>query len=214
MSGELFVDYVRRNGRQLEHALGAALPRSSVSGAETFNNALHSAVFPGGKRLRSYITMIAARLAGCSEDQALSLACAIEFIHTCSLVLDDLPSMDDADLRRGRPTLHLTFGEGTAILVAIALLNQAYALLGRAAAADRLPGLLAETSRCIGSDGMIAGQAAELAFSGDRRGGKKVARGVGTAHRHQDRSQLRHPDPEERRRSLRPARGARQLAKQ
>lgn len=175
MSGELFVEYVQRNARQLEHALREALPRSSVAGAETFNNALHSAVFPGGKRLRSYLTMIAARLGGCSEDQALSLACAIEFVHTCSLVLDDLPSMDDADLRRGRPALHMTFGEGTVILVATALLTRTYALFAQAADAARVPRLIAEASRCLGSEGMVAGQAAELAFSGDERATNMLA---------------------------------------
>jgi geranylgeranyl pyrophosphate synthase len=136
---------------------------------------LRSAVFPAGKRVRAYLTMIAARLGGCSEEQTLKLACAIEFVHTCSLVLDDLPSMDDADLRRGRPALHLAFGEGTAILVATALLTRAYALFAQAAVAERLPRLIEEVSRCLGSDGMIAGQAAELAFSGDRRAPNMLA---------------------------------------
>ena len=171
MGCDLFVEFVRLNEERLKRALTDAMPRSLVAGTEKFNEALNYAIFPGGKRLRSYLTLIAARLGGSSEDQALTLACAIEFIHTCSLVLDDLPSMDDADLRRGRPALHLAFEEGTAILVAMALLNQAYALFARAVAADRLHRLLAETFRCIGSDGMIAGQATELALSGERRTG-------------------------------------------
>jgi geranylgeranyl diphosphate synthase, type II len=171
MGCDLFVEFVRLNEERLKRALNDAMPRSLVAGTEKFNEALNYAIFPGGKRLRSYLTLIAARLGGSSEDQALTFACAIEFIHTCSLVLDDLPSMDDADLRRGRPALHLAFGEGTAILVAMALLNQAYALFARAAAADRLHRLLAETFRCIGSDGMIAGQTTELALSGARRTG-------------------------------------------
>ncbi len=167
MSGGLFVEYMRRNATELERALEQALPRSPVAGAETFNKALHGAVFPAGKRVRAYLTMIAARLAACSDAQALTLACAIEYIHTCSLVLDDLPSMDDADLRRGRPALHLRFGEGNAILVATVLLTRAYALFAEAAAAERVPRLIAEMSRCLGSSGMVAGQAAELAFSGE-----------------------------------------------
>jgi geranylgeranyl pyrophosphate synthase len=169
MSCDLFVEFVLQNQQRVQHALDDAMPRSRVAGAEKYNEALNYAIFSGGgKRLRFYLTLIAARLGGSSEEQALALASAIEFIHTCSLVLDDLPSMDDADLRRGLPSLHLAFGEGTAILVAVALLNHAYALVGRSVAADRLPRLLAEISRCIGSDGMIAGQATELALSGAR----------------------------------------------
>jgi geranylgeranyl diphosphate synthase type II len=170
MGCDPLVEFIRLHQEGLQRALADALPRSEVAGAEKFNEALSYAVFPGGKRLRCYLTMIAARLGGSADDPALTLACAIELIHTCSLVLDDLPAMDDGDLRRGRPALHLVFGEGIAILVAMALLNQAYALMGRAADGDRLRQLLAETCRCIGSAGMVGGQAAELALSGVPRG--------------------------------------------
>jgi geranylgeranyl pyrophosphate synthase len=169
MHTNLFADFVQSNRARLEDGLADTLPRVGFAGAERFNEALEYALFPGGKRLRAYLTLIAARLSGTSEYQALTLACAVEFIHTSSLVLDDLPSMDDADLRRRRPALHLRFGEGTALLVALGLLNQAYALFARAGADDHVGALLAECSSCIGARGMIAGQAIELALSGDQR---------------------------------------------
>jgi geranylgeranyl diphosphate synthase type II len=102
--------------------------------------------------------------AGGSEQSALPIACAIEFLHTSSLILDDLPAMDDAQLRRGRAALHLIYGEGLALLAALALLNQAYALLAQ----DGTGRLTAETARCIGTEGMIGGQAADLDIRASR----------------------------------------------
>jgi geranylgeranyl diphosphate synthase type II len=166
----LFAEFVRFNWERVERSLDEMLPRAQGAGTKRFNEALNYAIFPGGKRLRAHITFIAARLVGSSDAQALALACAIEFIHTSSLVLDDLPSMDDADLRRQRSALHLVFGEATAVLVAVALLNQAYALLPNAVADDapakRLRRFLSEACGCVGSSGMVGGQAAELALSG------------------------------------------------
>ncbi|MET0650744.1 MAG: polyprenyl synthetase family protein, partial [Pyrinomonadaceae bacterium] len=125
------------------------------------------AVFPGGKRLRPALALLASRLAGASREQALRVACAVEFLHSSSLILDDLPSMDDADVRRGRGALHLVFGEGVAVLAAVALLNQSYALLAEAACGDggREHGgraLVREAARCVGSDGMVGGQVVDL----------------------------------------------------
>jgi geranylgeranyl pyrophosphate synthase len=169
---DLFFEFIDSHRAQLEGALSYWLPVSFVHGADRFNQALDYAVFPGGKRLRPYLTFIASLLGGASDEQALALSCAIEFIHTSSIILDDLPAMDDADLRRNRPALHLAFGEGYALLVAVALLNQAYALFAdsvrRDARAERLQELINEAARHIGSAGMIAGQAAEFLFSGLR----------------------------------------------
>jgi len=109
--------------------------------------------------------------AGGSAQSALPIACAIEFLHTSSLILDDLPAMDDAQLRRGRAALHLVFGEGLALLASLALLNQAYALLARAGT-DRL---IAEAARCIGADGMIGGQAADLDIRASRANSHALA---------------------------------------
>lgn len=152
----------------VEAALRRSLPLSTLAGAGRLNEALEYAVFPGGKRLRPALALLASRLAGASRRQALGVACAVEFLHTSSLILDDLPSMDDADVRRRRPALHLVYGEGVAVLAAVALLNQSYALLSEAAcvgggrAVDGGARLLREAARCVGSDGMVGGQVIDL----------------------------------------------------
>jgi geranylgeranyl pyrophosphate synthase len=170
MGPEAFVEFAQANRGRLEGALLGALPRAELAGTADFNRAVHDAVFPGGKRLRAYLALAAARLCGSSSTQSLTLACAVELIHAASLAIDDLPSMDDADLRRGRPVLHLVYGEGMTILAALALLNEAYALLARAiepsAPASRLEQLLTMACSSVGAAGMIAGQASELALSG------------------------------------------------
>jgi geranylgeranyl diphosphate synthase type II len=148
----------------IEAALEQSLPLSARHGAERLNEALRAAVFPGGKRWRPILTLLGTMTAGGSTQSALPIACAIEFLHTSSLVLDDLPAMDDAQLRRGRAALHLIYGEGLALLAALALLNQAYALLARAGTGR----LTAEAARCIGTDGMIGGQAADLDIRASR----------------------------------------------
>jgi geranylgeranyl diphosphate synthase, type II len=148
----------------IEAALEQSLPLSARYGAERLNEALRSAVFPGGKRWRPILTLLGTMTAGGPAQSALPIACAIEFLHTSSLILDDLPAMDDAQLRRGRAALHLIYGEGLAMLAALALLNQAYALLARAGTGR----LTAEAARCIGTEGMIGGQAADLDIRASR----------------------------------------------
>lgn len=146
----------------VEAALRRSLPLSTLARAARLNEALEYAVFPGGKRLRPALALLASRLAGASRAQALGVACAVEFLHTSSLILDDLPSMDDADVRRARPALHLVYGEGVAVLAAVALLNQSYALLSDAACNDGGARLVREAARCVGSDGMVGGQVVDL----------------------------------------------------
>jgi len=148
----------------IEAALEQSLPLSARHGAERLNESLRAAVFPGGKRWRPILTLLGTMTTGGSAQSALPIACAIEFLHTSSLILDDLPAMDDAQLRRGRAALHLIYGEGLAMLAALALLNQAYALLARAG----IGRLTAEAARCIGTDGMIGGQAADLDIRASR----------------------------------------------
>jgi geranylgeranyl diphosphate synthase, type II len=128
---------------------------------------MHYALTGAGKRVRPVLTLAVAELFGARPDAVLDLACAVEMVHACSLVLDDLPSMDDAALRRGRPTVHLAFGESVALLAALALLNRAYALV--AESAHRLaPGryssedMVHHLAAAIGSEGLIGGQALDL----------------------------------------------------
>ncbi|HSE98629.1 MAG TPA: polyprenyl synthetase family protein [Blastocatellia bacterium] len=157
MSEELF-EFIEAHRPIIDEALAEQLPLSSQRGAEQLNSALEYAVFPGGKRLRPVLTLIATALVGGSLDRAMPAACAVEFLHTSSLILDDLPAMDDADLRRNRAALHRVYGEDIATLAALALLNRAYVLFAQAGGAH----LLSEAARAIGEDGMIGGQAADL----------------------------------------------------
>jgi geranylgeranyl diphosphate synthase type II len=125
----------------------------------------------GGKRLRPILTLAAAEACG-TKDVAniLPAACAVELIHTYSLVHDDLPCMDDDDLRRGRPTSHKVFGEGIAVLAGDALLTRAFGLLATVKPAKRYPlsHLLSETEAAAGSLQLIAGQVADLEAEGKK----------------------------------------------
>jgi geranylgeranyl diphosphate synthase type II len=163
---EGLLDFIKSHRQSVEEALAESLPLSFHMNVGRLNEALHYAVFPGGKRMRPMLTIIGARAVGASARRALPAACAIEFLHTSSLILDDLPGMDDAALRRGRAALHIVFSEGMAMLAALALLNQSYALLARAAsdggAYDAMERVIAEATRCIGADGMIGGQATDI----------------------------------------------------
>jgi geranylgeranyl diphosphate synthase type II len=141
----------------IEAGLERYLPQCRRSGAKPLDDALRYAVFPGGKRLRPMMAFVGARIFGGDIEAALPAACAVEFIHTSSLIFDDLPCMDDAEIRRGRSVVHKVFGEEVALLAGIALLNGAYAIFGR------VPSLIAEATDCIGVEGMIGGQALDLA---------------------------------------------------
>ncbi len=170
------AQFIAAHRESLEAALELWLPLSGRAGAEQLNGATRYAVFPGGKRLRPMLTLIATKLVAGDASKALPAACAIEFLHASSLILDDLPAMDDADLRRGRPATHLVFGESVALLAALALFNQAYALLARAASDGRTATtLIAEAARCVGADGMIGGQAVDLALRAARVGTEAAA---------------------------------------
>jgi geranylgeranyl diphosphate synthase type II len=134
---------------------------------EPVHQAMHYALTGPGKRIRPVLTLVVADLFGARSAQVLDLACAVEMVHACSLILDDLPSMDNASLRRGRPTVHLQFGENVALLASLALLNRAYALVAESAQRLALRRYSAEDmvhhlAAAIGSDGLIGGQALDL----------------------------------------------------
>ena len=174
---ERLSDFIAQHREEFEDALEAHLPVSALAGAERFNDALRDALFPGGKRLRPVLALAASNLAGATHEQGLTIGCAVEFLHSSSLILDDLPGMDDADLRRNRRALHLVYGEGLAVLAAVALLNQSYALLTRAAQMSGRAGtteaVLRETTHTVGADGMIGGQVIDLEM-GAKRGDDRV----------------------------------------
>ncbi|HEY1753518.1 MAG TPA: polyprenyl synthetase family protein [Caulobacteraceae bacterium] len=123
------------------------------------------ALLAPGKRFRPLLTLLAAEAFGAPMARALDVACAMEMVHAASLVLDDLPSMDDARLRRGRPTTHRVYGEADAILASVGLLTQAFAAIAAAeglAAEDRCA-LVASLTDAVGFTGLVAGQALDLA---------------------------------------------------
>lgn len=154
----------------VETALCQMLPRSRQVHAAQLNEALEYALFPGGKRWRPMLTLLGATLTGASASDALLAGCALEYLHTSSLILDDLPAMDDAPMRRGRPALHMVYGESVALLTALALLNHSYTLLAKGARengySDAAMRLVEEATHCIGADGMIGGQVVDLVLRG------------------------------------------------
>jgi geranylgeranyl pyrophosphate synthase len=165
--------YIGRRRRLIDAALEECLPLSSQPHARGLNEALRYAVFPGGKRWRPLLTLLGAELVGASS-AAMLAACAMEFLHTSSIIFDDLPAMDDADTRRGVPALHRVFGEGVALLAALALLNESYCLLARAAlengAREMSARMIIEAAKCVGGNGMIGGQAVDLSLRGAGQG--------------------------------------------
>jgi len=114
------------------------------------------------KRVRPVLTMLAAEICGGSAARAVAAGAAIEMVHTASLILDDLPSMDNAELRRGRPSNHVAFGEAIAILAAFGLLNFAFGTIARAYEPPMPAKLSALLADAVGVDGLIGGQAADL----------------------------------------------------
>ena len=152
--------------RRMEAALAKRLPDPGAV-PQQLHEAMRYSALGGGKRVRPALLFATARTLGLDEDAVEGAACAVELIHAYSLVHDDLPAMDDDDLRRGRPTCHVAYDEATAILVGDALQPLAFQLLARdaalpASASVRLAliGLLAQAS---GSFGMAGGQAIDLA---------------------------------------------------
>lgn len=146
-----------------------------VPTADTWPRQLHEAqrhaLLSPGKRFRPLLTIFLAEACGIDEARrvaAMEVGCAIEMVHTASLILDDLPCMDDADLRRNQPTTHVAFGESTAILSATALLNRSFGVVARNGSldAEQLAELCDLLSYAVGSSGLIAGQMADLDNTG------------------------------------------------
>lgn len=129
--------------------------------------AIEYSLLAGGKRIRPVLTLETCRLCGGVAKTAFPFACAVEMVHTYSLIHDDLPAMDDDDLRRGRPTNHVVYGEATAILAGDALLTAAFEQLTRAdLPADRIVEAVKCLSHAAGSAGMVGGQALDMAGEG------------------------------------------------
>ncbi len=130
--------------------------------------AVRYSLFAGGKRIRPAFAIAAAEAAGGDSEKVVPLAAALEMVHTYSLIHDDLPAMDDDDLRRGRPTNHRVYGEGMAVLAGDALLTDAFLVLveGSTLPAERVLRAVEVLARAAGSGGMVAGQALDLESEG------------------------------------------------
>src|SRR5215217_3877956 len=139
--------YLAARRAEIDAALAHVLPRPPRC-PPVLHDAMAYSLLAGGKRLRPILCLASAEAVGGDRRLAMPAACAIELIHTYSLIHDDLPAMDNDVLRRGRPTLHVVAGEGMAILGGDALLTEAFAMVARGAAADDA-GAAARTLRVI-----------------------------------------------------------------
>ena len=157
-----FLAFVQQWSPAVENALLGLLPAPTTV-PQRLHEAMHYALFPGGKRLRPMLALLGCRAIGGDPNVALRAAAALECLHTYSLVHDDLPCMDDDELRRGRPTCHKVYGEALALLAGDALLTVAFE-----GAATAGPAAVVELARAAGSLGMVGGQVADLAAEGDR----------------------------------------------
>jgi len=151
---DFFFDYQQRVEQELQRLVPVEGSRVQQSMAYT--------VHAPSKRVRAVLTLLCAELCGGSAARAVPAAAAIELVHASSLILDDLPAMDDAPLRRGQASNHVAFGEAIAILAAFGLLNLAYGALSRAYDAPLSGALSALLSDAVGLEGLIGGQAEDL----------------------------------------------------
>jgi geranylgeranyl diphosphate synthase type II len=170
-----FRTYVEERRAEIDRALALAVPEAGGRLGPIYE-AMRYSLFAGGKRFRPILVLAAAdAIAGGPSARALAMpaACAIEMIHTYSLIHDDLPAMDDDTLRRGKPTLHVVHGEGTAILAGDGLQAEAFALMARSPDSAGKPDLrarklaaLQRVAEAVGAAGMVGGQAIDLQAAG------------------------------------------------
>ena len=160
----------------VEARLAALLPTQG-NARDLVAAAMRECTLAPGKRLRPLLLALTAQGLGANAQAALDLGCAVEMVHAASLVLDDMPCMDDAALRRGRVTLHLAFGEDVAMLAAIALLSRAFGVI---AGLDQVPGtvrseLVGILSEAVGSNGLVKGQLQDLRDGAQVRSAAEIA---------------------------------------
>jgi geranylgeranyl pyrophosphate synthase len=158
-SKERLLDYRRRHAADITHCLRDA----TASDDPLLQHATTYFLAAEGKYFRPLLTLLCCEVAGGDPEDALELGCAVELAHASSLILDDLPCMDDDSVRRGQPCLHVRFGEAVAILTAVHLLSTAF---GLAARADLSGAAVMVLSRAIGAEGLVVGQLGDLAGYG------------------------------------------------
>jgi geranylgeranyl diphosphate synthase type II len=162
--------YLKEKAERINQALEKYLPEEEII-PRNLHQAMRYSVMAGGKRIRPALMMAACEAAGGDAEKVVPVACAMEMIHTYSLIHDDLPAMDDDDFRRGRPTCHKVFGEAMAVLAGDALLTEAFVLLSAPATVSGLPEgtlqrIIQIIARNAGSFGMVGGQAVDIESEG------------------------------------------------
>ena len=162
--------YLKEQCARVDAALDRYLPRDSEL-PHSLHKAMRYSVFAGGKRVRPILMLAACQAVNGDTEKALPAACAMEMIHTYSLIHDDLPAMDDDDFRRGNPTNHKVFGEAVAILAGDALLTEAFKLVSdprftMGTAPEALLAVIHEIAACAGSHGMVGGQVVDMESEG------------------------------------------------
>lgn len=153
--------YLKNRAEQIDLYLDKFLPEAGAS-PKIIHKAMRYSIFSGGKRLRPILAIEACSVCGGSFKDVISTACGIEAIHTCSLIHDDLPSMDDDDYRRGKPTLHRKFNEAVAILAGDALLALGFNLMAKGKTSLMQRYVVKDVSKAIGTFGMIGGQVMDI----------------------------------------------------
>lgn len=168
-------DYLTRQSEAVNQALDRFLPAERVK-PQTIHKAMRYSLFAGGKRMRPTLCLAAAEACGGKDADAMPLACAVECIHTYSLIHDDLPAMDNDDYRRGKPTNHKVFGEGVAILAGDALLTQAFEIAAQCKGWPRYShqAVVLEVAKASGSLQLVAGQVADLEAEGKTISAKEL----------------------------------------
>nr|QFH23054.1 geranylgeranyl diphosphate synthase [Taiwania cryptomerioides] len=163
-----FNEYMQSKGVAVNKALDKAIP---LEYPEKLHESMRYSLLAGGKRVRPALCIAACELVGGTQDLAMPTACAMEMIHTMSLIHDDLPCMDNDDFRRGKPTNHKVFGENTAVLAGDALLSFAFEHIAVATSktvpSDRILRVISELGKTIGSQGLVGGQVADISCEGD-----------------------------------------------
>ncbi|XP_050227070.1 geranylgeranyl pyrophosphate synthase, chloroplastic-like [Mercurialis annua] len=165
-SGNPFQEYMVTKAKQVNKALDNAVP---LRHPLKIHCAMRYSLLAGGKRIRPVLCIAACELFGGDESTAMPAACAIEMIHTMSLIHDDLPCMDNDDLRRGKPTNHKVFGEETAILAGDALLSFSFEHVARATkdvSPENIVRVIGELGSAVGSEGLVAGQIVDIDSEG------------------------------------------------
>ena len=158
---------LKEKAAQIDKALDAYLP-SRDNLQSVIYDAMRYSLFAGGKRLRPILMLETAKMCGGSENEVMPFACAMEMIHTYSLIHDDLPAMDNDDLRRGKPTNHIKYGEAVAILAGDALVNKAFEIVSEHGGKDPARAMKAVSvlAKSSGTEGMIGGQIADMESEG------------------------------------------------